>query len=403
MNMAIIKFSILCVAIFSACHIAGAAEKDAKKPFGDHVTLRGNLGESRRRFAESRKGTVAFMGGSITEMNGYRPMVCELLKKRYPATAFTFIDAGISSTTSTTGAFRLEQDVLSKGPIDLFFVEFAVNDDQDGHNTRQECIRAMEGIVRHARHANPKMDIVFTYFVNEPMLATLQAGKVPLTIEAHDAVAALYGIPSINLAAEVAEQISAGQLTWKKFGGVHPAPFGNAICASMIDELFQRMDQLPALAVEPGSAGIDAPKPLDTNSYENGRFIELGDATLGAGWSIGIPDWNAISGGKRERFTKVPLLCAIQPGSELKLEFTGKAVGAFVVAGPDAGTVEAKIDEREWKKVDLLHSYSKTLHFPRTVMFDTELPDGKHQLMLRILDSNNSSGTAARIMHFVAN
>ena len=29
------------------------------------------------------KGNVAFLGGSITEMDGYRPMVCEYLKKKY--------------------------------------------------------------------------------------------------------------------------------------------------------------------------------------------------------------------------------------------------------------------------------------------------------------------------------
>ena len=29
------------------------------------------------------KGDVAFLGGSITEMDGYRPMICEYLKKKY--------------------------------------------------------------------------------------------------------------------------------------------------------------------------------------------------------------------------------------------------------------------------------------------------------------------------------
>ena len=42
---------------------------------------------------------------------------------------------GIASTCSVTGAHRLTRDVLSKGDVDLFFIEFAVNDDQDaGHD-----------------------------------------------------------------------------------------------------------------------------------------------------------------------------------------------------------------------------------------------------------------------------
>ena len=96
------------------------------------------------KFISANTGTVAFMGGSITEMEGYRPLVCEQLQKRFPKTRFTFINAGISPTTSTTGAFRFEHDVLSKGPIDLLFLEFAVNDEFRNQQ-------------RRARHANPRI------------------------------------------------------------------------------------------------------------------------------------------------------------------------------------------------------------------------------------------------------
>src|SRR5882724_6200784 len=55
---------------------------DETRPIPDKVQLRGDLYSSRVKFEKEKKGTVAFIGGSITEMNGYRPMVCELLKKR---------------------------------------------------------------------------------------------------------------------------------------------------------------------------------------------------------------------------------------------------------------------------------------------------------------------------------
>jgi len=165
------------------------------QPFGNNVCLRGDFQNARTAFERTGKGTVAFLGGSITEMNGYRPMVCDLLRKRFPKTVFTFIPAGISSTCSTTGAFRLGTDVLGTGPVDLLFVEFAVNDDQDGHHSREECIRGMEGIIRHTRQINPATDIVMTFFVNEYILKTLKEGKTPLTIDAHSAVAEHYAIP----------------------------------------------------------------------------------------------------------------------------------------------------------------------------------------------------------------
>ena len=148
----------------------------------ENRTQRGSLENSRFAFEHSKKGRVAFMGGSITEMNGYRPMMMDWLQNKFPQTEFEFVNAGISSTCSTTGAFRLERDVLSKGPIDLLFLEFAVNDDQDARHSHEGCILGMEGIIRNFRSTYPKGDLVVTYFVNPGMLEQLRKGKTPLPL-----------------------------------------------------------------------------------------------------------------------------------------------------------------------------------------------------------------------------
>ena len=371
----------------------------AAEPAGN-VTLRGNLDNCRVQFERQKKAHVAFMGGSITEMNGYRPMVCDNLKKRFPETEFTFTDAGLSSTCSTTGAFRLQTDVLSKGPVDLFFIEFAVNDDQDAGHSREICIRGMEGIIRQALRHNPAMDIVIVHFINPEMLETLKAGKTPLTAGAHEEVAKRYGISTINLAKEVAEQIVAEKLTWQQFGGVHPAPRGNAIAAGMIDQLMTRAWARPLAASKSARA---LPEPIDPLNYGNGRFIDPKQAVITGGWTIHTPDWKTIKGSTRGQFRDIPLLCADRPGAELKLTFTGTAVGAFVVAGPDAGMVEARIDGGAPIEVDLYHNFSSGLHYPRTVMFATDIKPGEHTLVLRTLEKTRSAGTAARIVKFVAN
>ncbi|HEX2971355.1 MAG TPA: SGNH/GDSL hydrolase family protein, partial [Tepidisphaeraceae bacterium] len=225
------------VVLIAVCASLASGQEN---PPGTNIHLRGSLSNCRYQFQRQKTGHVAFIGGSITEMDGYRPMVCQLLTKRFPDTRFTFTNAGVSSTCSTTGAFRLQSEVLSKGPVDLLFIEFAVNDDQDAGHSRQECIRGMEGIVRQALRHNPNMDIVITHFINPEMLEILRAGKTPLTAGAHEEVAVHYAISTINLAKEVAEQITAGQMTWQQYGGTHPAPYGNALCADMIARL---MDQ----------------------------------------------------------------------------------------------------------------------------------------------------------------
>lgn len=127
-------------------------------------TLRGDYRNSYQMFEKERVGTVAFLGGSITEMKGWRDMICEDLKQRFPYTKFTFIDAGIPSTGSTPGAFRLADDVLSKAKVDLLFVEAAVNDDTNGFNAIEQ-VRGMEGIVRHALLSNPSMDIMMLLYL----------------------------------------------------------------------------------------------------------------------------------------------------------------------------------------------------------------------------------------------
>ncbi|MBE3070388.1 MAG: hypothetical protein IMZ66_09160, partial [Planctomycetes bacterium] len=160
-GLSVIGTSILAAALLGLAGIAGGAIAAAKAaPADANVIVRGGISSARLRFHADRRGHVVFLGGSITEMDGYRPMVSEMLRKRFPETAFTFTSAGIASTCSTTGAFRLAADVLDRGPVDLAFVEFAVNDDQDTHHTPAECVRGMEGIVRHLRRACPRADVV---------------------------------------------------------------------------------------------------------------------------------------------------------------------------------------------------------------------------------------------------
>lgn len=409
MKLILAYLSVLLVAPLAAPHAAEtkapAEAVDVSVPAdGKNVKFRGNLENSRVVFAKSGRGHVAFIGGSITEMEGYRPMVCEDLKKRFPKTAFTFTAAGISSTCSTTGAFRLQEHVLDRGPVDLFFVEFAVNDDQDAHHERRECIRGLEGIIRHVRQHNPSADIVVTYFVNERMLATFKEGKEPLSSSSHGEVLRHYQVSGIELNREVFERIQAGKLTWKQFGGVHPAPPGNRICANMIDRLLDQAWAGP-IGAEAAKKPHPLPAPLDPNSYANGRFLDPAKAEIVKGWTIETPEWSKLKGSHRARFDREKFLCATEPGAELKLKFEGRAIGIFLLAGPDAGTVEASIDGAPARQFNLLHGFSAGLHYPRSIMFDADLKPGPHVLTLKLASAKSptAQGTAARILKFCVN
>jgi len=379
----------------------------AQTKLNPNLLLRGSFNNSQHVFSKQKKGHVAFMGGSITEMNGYRPIMMEWLRKRFPDTAFTFTSAGISSTCSTTGAFRLKRDVLDKGPVDLFFVEFAVNDDQDAGHSREACHRGMEGILRHLRTHNPNADVVVTYFVNPGMLKILQEGKAPVPMAAHEEVLRFYDVSAVHLAKEVAERITAGTFSWKQFGGTHPKRPGNALCAELIGQMLHHAWRV---GLQQPSVKATVPHPLpeklfNSHSYVAGRFLSPEKAKRDKGWKWSEPNWKKLSGGKRGRYLGFPLLHTEKAGSTVSIAFEGTAIGAFVLAGPDAGILDFEVDGETKGSVNLRHHYSRGLHYPRTVMFAHDLDPGKHSLRLTLSAKANSTGksAAARILEFCVN
>jgi len=123
------------------------------------------------------------------------------------------------------------------------------------------------------------------------------------------------------------------------------------------------------------------------------------------GWTL-VPCWHpADKAGTRAGFVNVPMLVAEQPGAVLRLRFEGKGVGLFVASGPDAGTVEYRIDGRVRGQRDLFTEWSERLHLPWAQVLAADLAPGKHELELRVLPTANpkSKGHAVRIAYFLVN
>ena len=367
-----------------------------------HINYRGNLNNSRLIFEKEKVGRVAFLGGSITEMKGWHTMVMEQLKQKFPDTKFDFIEAGISSTGSTPGSFRMKKDVFKNGKVDLLFVEAAVNDDTNGFDTIAQ-IRGMEGEVRQALVSNPNMDIVMQHFIYDPFIPILNAGKMPEVILNYEKVAQYYQISSINQAQEIAERMKAGEFDWKQFGGTHPLPFGHRFYAASLAVLFDKMwsNQPIASKLIPHKFPT---KPMNDFSYFNGRLVDPREAKIKNGsWlyeNLWIPKEPA-----GVRFKNVGILEALNAKAELSLDFTGTAIGIYCVCGPNAGIVEYSIDGGEFKQCDLFTSWSKKLYIPWVHMFATTLKEGKHTIVLRMSAEKNkeSIGNACQIYYFAVN
>lgn len=342
--------------------------------------------------------TVVWMGGSITagsgasdgEKTSYRALVGQWFQTAYPNSAVTNINAAIGGTGSDLGAFRTQRDVLSHKP-DVVFVEFAVN---DGGTPDAMIDRAMEGIVRQIRRADPHTDICFVYTFVEDQLPEFAAGRLTKAVQRDEQVAARYGIPSVNMAVPAARQLLAGTLTKEAFSkdGVHPTDAGYRIYADALIG-FLDMQRGQKKAVKPWPM----PSPLRPDSLEHARMIGPADmGTLGAGWAIDTSN-------PTHDFPQ--LLASQTPGAEQTVAFAGPILAMFYVLGPDTGAFDYKLDDGEWQKMDPFDSFAKGYSRSHYRLLADGLTNGPHTITLKIRSEHNadSKGDWTRIGFLLTN
>ncbi|WP_353722954.1 GDSL-type esterase/lipase family protein [Dyadobacter sp. 676] len=362
-----------------------------------YIALNKGLGNAFEKFRTSKKGTVAFLGGSITHNPGWRDKTSQYLREHFPDTEFTFIAAGIPSLGSTPHSMRFSRDVLAKGTPDLLFVEAAVNDRGNGFSEKAQ-IRALDGILRQMYAANPKANVVMMAFAEPKKNDDYDVGKEPVEVGVHERVAKHYGAVYINLAKEVYDRIKAGEFTWKyDFKDLHPSPFGQEIYAQTIKEML-KMES-------PATGDIKLPATMDRFTYDKGSYHKLEEAKSLKGFTLD-PDWKPKTRfPTREGFVNVPMLVSETAGSSFDFEFKGRGVGIAIISGPDAGKITYTIDGKKPQTLDTYTPWSNQLHLPWYLMLADELSAGKHKLHLTIAGEKNekSEGNALRVVHLLVN
>ena len=369
----------------------------------EYFDLRDGLANCHLKLERGKTARIAFLGGSITAGGGWRDHIIRYFLKRFPQTELDFISAGISSLGSVPHAFRLERDVLSRGPVDLLFVEAAVNDTSNTADPNH-MLRGMEGVVRHMRTVNPLTDIIHLHFVMPPHMEDYNnKGRVPVSIAQHEKVAAAYGNATLNLSLEVTERINAGEFTWKgDFKNLHPSPFGHQLYANSITRMTEAAfaQPLPA-AAKPHPL----PAPVDPKSYSRGRFGNLSEVRIIKGFTLD-PSWRPTDKkGTRAGFVNVLALVGAEPGAEFEFSFDGTGAGLFITSGPDAGRIECSIDGSAYREIETFTCWSRALHLPWAVILDDGLKSGHHTVRVRIATGQDAkaTGTALRVFHLLLN
>jgi sialidase-1 len=365
--------------------------------------VRTGLSNSFRKFKNEKVGRVAFMGGSITESPGWRDKFMQFLEEKFPDTKFEFINAGIASTGSTPGAFRLKSEVFTKGKIDLLVEEAAINDRTNGFNSAAQ-VRGMEGLVRHSLTENPLMDVLIMHFVDPEKMADYNDGKEPEEIQNHNRVAGHYNLGVINLAKEVTDRINAGEFNWKDdFKDLHPSAFGQEVYFNSMKTFLN--DCYKSTDFSATSKPIILSQPIDVFSYYRGDYFSVRNTKSLKNWRL-EETWKPSDGvSTRKQYVDIPALVCSEVGGEFMLDFTGTAVGICIASGPDTGVLEFSIDGKKYPKLDLYTQWSSFLHLPWYLMLDDQLKDKKHTLTVRVSKDKNpkSLGNACRIFYFLVN
>lgn len=362
------------------------------------VQERGGLPHAFAKLKTGKPVTIAYFGGSITagagasdgEKTSYRALVGQWFKAAFPKAAVTNLDAAIGGTGSDLGAFRLDRDVLGHHP-DLVFVEFAVND----NGTPEPMVtRAMEGIVRQIRRTEPSADICFVYTFAVEMLPEIKGSGLTKTMRVHEAIAAHYGISSVNMALPAAQKLLDNTLTTQEFSkdGVHPTDTGYQIYADTLIA-FLETQRTHKHSLRPDAL----PAPLRPDSLEHACMTSPDAMTpYGTGWSV---DMRNPTGSFPQ------LLVSNTPGAVQTVSFAGPILAMFYVLGPDTGAFDYQIDGGTWQTLDPFDVFAKGYARSHYRLLADGLSDTSHTVTFKIRAEHNadSKGAWTRIGYLLTN
>lgn len=229
---------------------------------------RGNLYRLKELMKRAEAGdrmTLAFLGGSITQgslsseyTNCYAYLVFDWFVKKFPKTAFTYVNAGVGGTTSQFGVSRVEEDVLKYKP-DLVMIEFSVNDDNEDFYKE-----TYEGLIRRV-HGNPFEPAVL--LIHNICYDTGVSAE-----EKHREIGAHYALPSVSMKTTIYPEVVSGAIPVREItpDDLHPNTAGHALLAEVISHFLENVYEMREEAEEQ----MSMPAALTANAYEKARRLQ---------------------------------------------------------------------------------------------------------------------------------
>ena len=232
---------------------------------------RGNvkrLKQAMERAAAGEDVTIAYIGGSITQGAGAKPIGTmsyayqsyTMFKERYGAgdgSNVHFVKAGVGGTPSELGLTRYNMDLLRYGTVtpDVVIIEFAVND--AGDETGGVCYESL-ALKAYEGPGKPAVILLFSVFIDD------------YTLEDNlKRVGYHYDFPMVSLRSAVTSQFYEPEPVIKKrqyfYDLYHPTNDGHRVMADCIGRLFTAAEEAPM----PEEDIVTEKEPVIGNRFRN--------------------------------------------------------------------------------------------------------------------------------------
>ncbi|MEO0796087.1 MAG: SGNH/GDSL hydrolase family protein [Verrucomicrobiota bacterium] len=348
----------------------------------EELRVRGGLPNAFQKLEAGEPVCVAYVGGSITDAEGWRVKTFDWLQQKFPDSELSQVEAAIPGTGADFAACRLSDDLLPYNP-DLVFVEFRVNLG-GGFEAR-----AIEGVVRQIWEANPETDICLVYTIGDWMIEKLQNNEQFFFGEIMETMANEYGIPSIDFGVEVIKRLNndtlvfesdqpvAGKLHFSR-DGVHPIDEGHELYKEIVARSFKTMQGQ-------GQAGAhQMPEPLAEDHFGRASLIPVEHLETIGGWvPVDVENDPVYTADKKRSHAMLRgALKTAQVGDTIEFDWEGKLICFTHIPQGEGMEVTVSIDGNEPKTYQLDQKSTRNV-FAR-FFYAPEQEDGPHTAKLTV-------------------
>jgi len=330
--------------------------------------------------------TVAYLGGSITMQDSWRPYTTQWLESTYDGKV-TEVNIGLSGTGADLAVCRIDQDILIHNP-DLVFIEYAVNGG---------AAKDMEGMILKVWEHDPTTDIIFVYTTQTSNYSTYKSGALPPYPAIYEPVAEHYGVPSVFFGYQAFDLYDQKKLTLtgtKEEGkilytqdGVHLTGDGGFLSAGAIarsivkmEESFNKDSYTETNHTLPDTTIAELP-------WADACYTDDWDKMSFAGtWLDCSLDSNknfqnfSYTGGYLGEFKKLfpKMQGTVVAGSSVTVKFKGTDIGVFEAGGQFSGQLKVNVDGVDLTEKLVLYHPSYDSKLRHQYYFIDSLPDAEH-------------------------